>query len=153
MSNMASAVSNSSALSVYLRAKSDLPLRVTESHLSVWAREIGPEWVVIGIETACGDPIFISQESPHPVFSAIQGEGAWEPKLVAPSLKAFRDCLVVFRRFASGRSSPVNLEANPPTLEELAQFFQAIRQLTNGDEEALGFWAVQVEVDLDSYKG
>jgi hypothetical protein len=33
-----------------------------------------PEWVVIGHETACGDPIFTSEESLHPVFSAMHGK-------------------------------------------------------------------------------
>lgn len=112
-----------------------------------------PEWVVIGYETACGDPIFTSEESLHPVFSAMHGEGSWEPKLVASSLDTFRDCLLVFRRFASDRSSPMGLDANPPTAEEQAQFLQDIRSLTNGDQEALNFWAVQVEIDLEAYKG
>uniref|UniRef100_Q01RX3 Uncharacterized protein n=1 Tax=Solibacter usitatus (strain Ellin6076) TaxID=234267 RepID=Q01RX3_SOLUE len=59
-----------------------------------------PEWVVIGHETACGDPIFVSEEIPHPVFSAMHGQGSWEAKLIAPSLDVLRGCLTVFRRFA-----------------------------------------------------
>jgi hypothetical protein len=36
----------------------------------VLAPAIGrPEWLVIGHETACGDPIFASGEKPHPVLS------------------------------------------------------------------------------------
>jgi hypothetical protein len=111
------------------------------------------EWIVIGHETACGDPIFASEESAHPVFWAMHGEGSWEPKLVAPSLDLFRDCLMVFRRFASGRSSPRDLDANPLTPEEQALFLQDIRRPTNGNQEALGFWAVQVEIDLEAFEG
>jgi hypothetical protein len=47
----------------------------------------------------------------------------------------------------------MELDANPPTVEEQAQFLQDIRNLTNGDPETLNFWAVQVEIDLESYEG
>ena len=52
-----------------------------------------PEWVVIGRETVCGDPIFASEETPHPVFSAMHGVGSWEPRLVAPSIAVFAQCV------------------------------------------------------------
>jgi hypothetical protein len=110
-----------------------------------------PEWVVIGHETACGDPIFASDESPHPVFSAMHGEGSWDPKLVAPSLDVFTQCLRELRKFSAGRTSPLEIDANPPTSEEQAQFLPAIHRLTNADQEVLGFWAVQIELDLDSF--
>jgi hypothetical protein len=110
-----------------------------------------PEWIVIGHETACGDPIFASDEAPHPVSSAIRGEGSWDPKLVAPSIEAFAQCLRAFQGFAAGRSSPVELDANPPTPEQQAQFLTVIRRLTNGDQDALGFWAAQIALDLDAF--
>ena len=110
-----------------------------------------PEWIVIGHETACGDPIFASEESPHPVFSAMHGEGSWGPKLVAPSLGSFAQCVRELQGFAAGRSSPVDLDANPPTPEQQAQFLRVIRSLTNCDQDALGFWAVQIELDLDVF--
>jgi hypothetical protein len=81
----------------------------------------------------------------------MHGEGSWNPKLVAQSLDVFRQCLSIFQRFANGRSGPVELEAKPPSVEEQAQFLQDIRTLTNDDQEALGFWAVQVEIDLDAF--
>jgi hypothetical protein len=109
------------------------------------------EWVVIGHETACGDPILASQKNPHSVFHAAHGEGAWEPILVAPSLEIFRRCLEVFRRFANGRSCPVDLEANPASVEEQSQFLAEIRQLTAEDPGAWGFWAVQAEIDADGW--
>jgi hypothetical protein len=110
-----------------------------------------PEWVVIGIETACGDPIFASQETPHPVFSAMHGQGFWEPKLVAPSIAAFAKCVRELYRFATGRSWPYGIDPNPPTPEQQAEFLRAIRSLTNGDQDALGFWAVQIGLDLDAF--
>lgn len=110
-----------------------------------------PEWVVIGHETACGDPIFASAETPHPVFSAMHGQGFWEPKLVAPSLEVYARCVRELQGFAAGRSSPVGLATNLPTSEQQAQFVRVIRSLTNGDRDALGFWAVQIELDLDAF--
>jgi hypothetical protein len=123
-----------------------------ESFVGTGPGDWRPEWVAIGYDMACGDPIFASQETPHPVFTAMHGEGAWEPKRVSPSLDVFRECLTVFQRFATGRNTQLDLDANPPTPEEQAQFLQNIRTLTQGDPEALGFWAVQVEVDLDTFE-
>jgi hypothetical protein len=111
-----------------------------------------PEWIVIGHETAGGDPIFALDEAPHPVFNAMHGEGSWDPKLVAPSIEAFAQCLRAFQGFAAGRSSPVEIDANPATPEQQAQFLTVIRSLTNGDQDALGFWAVQIELDLDAFE-
>lgn len=111
-----------------------------------------PEWLVVGHETACGDPIFASQDALHPVFSAMHGEGFWEPKLVAPSTEIFAPCLRAFQAFAAGRSSPVEIEANPPTRQQQAQFLTVIRSLTNDNQDALGFWAVQIELDLDAFE-
>jgi hypothetical protein len=107
--------------------------------------------VVIGQDTGCGDPIFASQEHSHPVFSAMHGQGSWNPKLVAQSLDVLRQCLNVFQRFSTGRSSRVELDANPPGSKDQIQFLEDIRSLTNGDQEVLGFWAVQIELDLDAF--
>ncbi len=86
-----------------------------------------------------------------PVFSAIHGEGVWEPTIVAPSLSVFAQCIKELQGFAAGRTNPVELDANPPTLEQQAQFLRVIRSLTNGDLDPLGFWAVQIELDLDDF--
>jgi hypothetical protein len=122
-----------------------------ESLVGVGPGDWRPEWIVIGHETACGDPIFASEETPHPVFSAMHGEGSREPKLVAPSIGVFAQCVRELQGFAAGRSSPVDLDANPPTPEQQARFLRAIGSLTNGDQDALGFWAVQIELDLDAF--
>jgi hypothetical protein len=52
-------------------------------------------WIVVGHETACGDPIFISTDWPHPVYSAIHGEGACSPSVLAPSVESFFGCIDV----------------------------------------------------------
>jgi hypothetical protein len=102
------------------------------------------EWVVIGQETACGDPIFALDESPNPVFSAMHGTGYKDPKVMAPSLEAFTQCLIAFEGFAARRVSP-------PTPEEETQFLTVIRSLTHGEHDALSFWTVLIELDLDAF--
>jgi len=53
-----------------------------------------PNWVVIGYETACGDPLFIDiRGAALPVFTAIHGEGAWEPVQVVHLSKRLRSVL------------------------------------------------------------
>jgi hypothetical protein len=48
------------------------------------------EWVVIGIETLLGDPIFVDVTTPQlPVFTAMHGMGKWDPELIADSLEQF----------------------------------------------------------------
>jgi hypothetical protein len=111
-----------------------------------------PEWIVIGCDTGGGDPVFASNEQPHPVFWAVHGQGRWEPKLVAQSLEAFALCLKEFQRFTAGRSTPDEVAANPPSIEQQAQFLAAIGKITNGDAAAREFWALQIYIDLDSFK-
>ena len=53
--------------------------------------------------------------------------------------------------FADGRSNPVEIEANPPTREQQAQFLTVIRSLVDGSQDAVAFWAVQIELDLDAF--
>jgi hypothetical protein len=51
-----------------------------------WRRE----WLAIGYETLCGDPIFVDlSDEQLPVFTAPHGEGVWTPTRVEASLAAF----------------------------------------------------------------
>jgi hypothetical protein len=56
-----------------------------------------------------------------------------------------------FPPFAAGRSTPVEIDANPPTREQRAQFLTVNRSLTNSSQDALAFWAVQIQFDLDAF--
>ena len=105
------------------------------------------DWVVIGHETACGDPIIVSMTSPHPVFTAAHGQGEWSLEPIAPSLDDLRECLVLFAEIAEGRANPVDLEANPPTLAQQESFVRAIKQITRADSDSWLFWAVLIELD------
>jgi hypothetical protein len=105
------------------------------------------EWIVIGYENACGDPFFASDEAPHPVFTALHGQGSWSPDLVAPSLTSFGECLRILTRFAQGRTSPVERESNPPSEAEQEQFINAIKLATEADPIAWMSWAVFMQLD------
>jgi hypothetical protein len=68
-----------------------------------------PNWVVIGYKTGLGDPLFVDTDlATLPVFTAMHGEGAWEPVLVAASVEAFGICIEEFARISEGRSNPVH---------------------------------------------
>jgi hypothetical protein len=107
------------------------------------------EWIVIGHETACGDPIFLTKNPPHPVFTAMHGAGAWSPRTVAPSLERFWECLEIFKRFAVGRSNPVELEANLPDDEEIRAYLMQWSRLCDGDLAAVEFWGIQAEIGME----
>jgi hypothetical protein len=107
------------------------------------------EWIVIGHETACGDPIFFSTNPPHPVFSAMHGAGTWSPRTVAPSLERFWTCLEIFKGFAVGRSNPVELQANLPGDEEIRAYLMQLLRLCDGDLAAVEFWGIQAEIGME----
>jgi len=65
-----------------------------------------PNWVVIGYETACGDPLFVDTDAATlPVFTATHGQGAWEPIQIAASVETFGKCIDEFSRISSGRGN------------------------------------------------
>lgn len=71
-------------------------------------------WIVIGYETARGDPLFFDTDEPAlPVFTAPHGEELWKPELVAASIGSFEKSLMLFARIAEGRRNPVEREKNP----------------------------------------
>lgn len=107
------------------------------------------DWIVVGLETACGDPIFLSSGPPHPVFTAMHGEGDWSPDIVASSVEKFWDYLEIFRGFAAGRGSPLELETNPPNDTEIEAYLRALLGRCDGEPAAVAFWAIQAEIGMD----
>jgi hypothetical protein len=99
-----------------------------------------PEWVAIGFEGLCGDPVFIdTKEDDYPVYTAAHGEGSWEPRLIAASFDQFVQILRRLEGLARGRETPKKLEANPIPAKEWDAFLRFIRQ---GSPQAdLGFWS------------
>ncbi len=115
---------------------------------SLCSREAGawqPHWLVVGCETACGDPLFIDFEiAASPVFTAMHGAGTWEPARVAASVETFAKCLEAFSHMATRRSTPVEREANPLSDEERLSFLRRIAQL-NETSGAPEFWDFLLE--------
>jgi hypothetical protein len=104
-----------------------------------------PNWIVIGCETACGDPLFVDLDAAAlPVFTAMHGEGAWEPVQVAASIEAFAKCIEEFSRISVGRSNPIEREANPVSDDERTVFLRHIAEL-NRTSSAPEFWDVLLE--------
>jgi hypothetical protein len=111
----------------------------------LWGNEPGAwqaSWVVIGYETGCGDPLFIDTHAiALPVFTAIHGEGEWEPFQIASSFEVFARCVEEFSRIAIGRSNPVELAANPVRDDERSMYLRRIAEM-NQSHSAPEFWDV-----------
>jgi len=98
-----------------------------------------PDWVVIGSDDMCGDPIFIdTADEEFPVYTAEHGAGEWRPRLIAFSFQHLLDILEQFRSFRGGCSTPVELKRRPITSAEREHLLSFIRQ-RNPDIE-ISFW-------------
>lgn len=112
-------------------------------------RSVLPQSVAaIGRETACGDPIFLSTKPPYPVFTAMHGQGSWDPSVIAPSLEQFWRCLGVYRAFAAPVGGSINYEANTGNRAEVDAYIQQISSICDGDEEAVFSWALWGGINL-----
>ena len=102
------------------------------------------EWLVIGYEDLCGDPIFIDTASEGgPVYIAGHGEGDWRPKRIATTLKGFAEAMNDAAKIATGRETPVELEANPIGAEGKADFIARLQR--DNPEMGLEFWELWIE--------
>jgi hypothetical protein len=100
-------------------------------------------WLAIGNEDLCGDPIFIDTAAPgYPVYTAVHGEGRWEPVPIAQSLTAFREALAAVGRAAPGREDPVALEQNPLSAVERESILKEIRE--HNPDIDLSFWEMML---------
>jgi hypothetical protein len=109
------------------------------------------EWVVIGRETCCGDPIFIDTSIPEfPVYTAVHGEGCWSPALISSSYRGLLKITEQLAVLAKGREYPKLLESKPMTQNEYDEF---LRQVTNqGELENSLFWAQMIS-DVEAEVG
>jgi hypothetical protein len=101
-------------------------------------------WMVIGRETCCGDPIFVDVEDVSvPVFIAPHGEGSWNPQQIAISIEAFAACFQEFALIAKSRANPVAIKEHPVEDSERAAFLSRIEQLNQGST-GQEFWELMV---------
>jgi|SoiMethySBSTD1v2_1073268.scaffolds.fasta_scaffold03177_20 hypothetical protein len=102
-------------------------------------------WVVFGRETLCGDPLFVDADDPQfPVFTAMHGEGSWEPNLVSDSFAAFAATMQEMSRLSSGRQDS-ELEENPLSPAERKSLVKTLRRLS--PSAAPDFWLGLFEVE------
>jgi len=105
------------------------------------------EWTVIGWNEL-GDPIFIDLKSRgFQVFSAMHGEGSWEPYRIADSLNTFGQILTKLGDLSQNRENPVRLEKNPISPEEAKDFLNFVQQ--NNRNSDMDFWKAIIQVCLD----
>jgi hypothetical protein len=87
------------------------------------------EWLVIGNEDLCGDPIFIdTDDDDYPVYTAAHGMGEWSPRLIAFTFKHFVQILQRLQVLARGRSNPVELQRHPISEQEKELFIEFIQR-------------------------
>ena len=136
----------------------DLPSKqrgcsVSSAGEALWGDAAGDwrkEWIVIGCESMCGDPIFIDTATDGcPVYTAMHGEGDWIPRPVAASLEGFREAVEVVAKVAQGREDPAAIQDNPITPAERDQALRAIRQSNPGMD--LSFWLLLFDEDPEAF--
>jgi hypothetical protein len=90
---------------------------------SAWS----PTWLVIGYEESLGDPFFVDlNEDTLPVFTAIHGDGEWNPSLVAASFDGFIGALDEVRAASANREDPISLTNRPVSEPERARLIATI---------------------------
>ena len=106
-------------------------------------------WLVIADEDESGDPIFIDLASEDwPVYTAIHGEGSWEPERIADSFRGFVQSLEQMKSLSKGRENPAKLEKKPVTQTPVTQTeanaaLQRLRQIN--PNSSVNFWARWLE--------
>jgi hypothetical protein len=96
-------------------------------------------WLVIGYEDLSGDPIFIDVlQEECPVYSAMHGEGSWNPRLIASSIDGFTMALATVAALAKGRENIVALDANPLPRTESEVAIAEIQ--ANNPGAGMNFW-------------
>jgi len=102
-------------------------------------------WLAIGYETALGDPLFLdSGQSSLPVYTAMHGEGAWNPEQISISFEAFLRALAEFSRLSVGRTGPGYLEANPLDERSRHEFLMLVSGF-NEKRLDTNFWSVLLQ--------
>jgi hypothetical protein len=105
------------------------------------------EWLVVGWNEL-GDPIFIDVSSSGlEVFSAMHGEGSWEPFKIADSIDKFSEILNRLSVLSKGRKHSVGLEKNPMSAQEAEDFLTFVHE--NNPDSDMGFWNAMIRVCLD----
>ena len=96
-------------------------------------------WLVIGYEDLCGDPIFLDLKDINlPVYTAIHGQGRWDPIGISISLEGFIEALTIVDRVSEGRKNPVALVHNSLSQSEEDESLASIESAVGS--VSLEFW-------------
>jgi hypothetical protein len=105
-----------------------------------------PTWVVIGYEESLGDPIFVDiAQQDFPVYTAMHGMGKWLEEKIADSFRGFIKGLELISEIAVGRESPVLLDQNPISDEDIRQTITRIEQ--ENPTSNMEFWELLIGND------
>ncbi len=109
-------------------------------------QDLPPGLFVIGHESGLGDPIGLDTRDPRlPAWTAMHGEGEWNPVQIADSLNGLIDAVAIMKRLSAGRECPVAVESSPLPRAECDAGLAAI---TNANPESnIEFWAVMLGVE------
>lgn len=103
------------------------------------SRDWDENWLVIGYEDLCGDPLLIDiEDKNYSVFTAIHGEGIWETTLIADSFEKFIKNIECIKDISTGRENPVKLENNPISEAEKKKILKEISR--NNPKTDVSFW-------------
>lgn len=124
-------------------AEEQIGYSVTPDGRSLVGEAVGDwrqEWLVVAREDLTGDPFFVDlNEESLPVFSAMHGEGSWDPSPVSDSLTGFQAALAEVHAVSPGREHPVGLERNPLPMPEVTATLARIEKHT-GQPDIREFW-------------
>lgn len=99
-------------------------------------------WYTIGWSDL-DDPIFIDLFDGC-IYSSVNDENKWEPKLIAKSYDSYEAIIVELKRLSHGRETPMEFE-NKPISDKDLQYFQ---NLIEGEKANLHYWLGFVDVAL-----
>lgn len=98
-----------------------------------------PNWLVIGHEDLCGDPIFVDlSHSTLPVFTAAHGQDRWDKELLASTFGGFVLALNEVDRISKNRRNPVELKRNPLSPGEKETLLRQIAAMTESSNLEFG---------------
>ena len=109
---------------------------LTGTHDGDWL----PTWYMIGSDTTVGDPFFVDTASDSlPVYTAMHGQGSWDPDLVSKSLEAFFSSIQFLQEKSGQDAELIDPDENTISDEdELEKIKEHILSLCG--EDADFFW-------------
>lgn len=108
-----------------------------------WKRE----WIVIGYDTSLGDPYFVdTSKEQFPVYTAMHGQGSWDPSSVSPTLRNFLSSLDHLRSQSTQDDSLVEPDDSTLTDRDRIKALEKELSRLNGEDD---FWEAYFESYVD----